>query len=560
MTVVLLTGNYPFIDAENNLYSEKFARECDLSVLEESREWSDVGSRPKEFVKRLLVRDEQRRMTAKEALSHVWFTNDSQKTEFEELYHRAIRYWRPRMPNAPAIEIVEADNLKRWTYLQDSSPNAKISRRKGPIPMDPPYKPFPRRLNQVFYPKGSTLPFRKMSDKVKNAIEHSWTSNKTEERSSDAEDDLLSPRVLKSHAEPEKEFCRTPEFDLPMAMSASDIQVNGLLIQPVRKPRFQKLRQRESSRPSTENQEEGLEASERDISESHQTPAKNNGQSVPQSWKIFSPGAWDDVSRPQWTVSNGCSQYKLPSRPPTPKLVETSLQDVKNSTGPLFSPLRLESSEDNCRLGLGSFDSGEEERILCDGNPAPAGEENRISARTQADTTDQEANVPVASKNTGFESLHIHVPASAKSHTGSEVLATSTDALEGTFDPTNAYCILKSSHVASSVSKLKSPARILSIMHKSPISNNKRRRRSSIFDFEEDNYEDLSAQSKKKRMEQEPNRVYNIETFNSENSPPPPRGSLSPQRTLQVEITDCRGRPSLSATNKECDALYLPRI
>src|ERR1700728_1669907 len=111
VTVVLLTGGYAFFEAESGEYSERLAGDCNLDVLEKSQSWRDVGARPKAFVKGLLVLDERQRMTAKESLAHEWFTNDAHRTDFEELYRRATRHWRPRMPKEPVIELVEADNL-----------------------------------------------------------------------------------------------------------------------------------------------------------------------------------------------------------------------------------------------------------------------------------------------------------------------------------------------------------------------------------------------------------------------------------------------------------------
>src|SRR3954447_25613204 len=101
VTVVLLTGGYPFFEAGSGEYSERLASDCNLDVLEQSQSWRNVGARPKAFVKGLLVLDERQRMSAKESLMHEWFTNDAHRTDFEEVYQRAIRYWRPRVPREP---------------------------------------------------------------------------------------------------------------------------------------------------------------------------------------------------------------------------------------------------------------------------------------------------------------------------------------------------------------------------------------------------------------------------------------------------------------------------
>ena len=54
VTVVLLTGGYPFFEAGSGEYSERLASDCNLDVLEKSQSWRDVGARPKAFVKGLL--------------------------------------------------------------------------------------------------------------------------------------------------------------------------------------------------------------------------------------------------------------------------------------------------------------------------------------------------------------------------------------------------------------------------------------------------------------------------------------------------------------------------
>ncbi|EER27381.1 Protein kinase domain containing protein [Coccidioides posadasii C735 delta SOWgp] len=98
VTVVLLTGGSPFQHPDTQLYSRKLAQECNLDSLERIEEWSHVGRRAKNFVKRLLILDENMRMTTKDALTHEWFTNPSHKQAFEEIYKKAVSDWKPR-PN-----------------------------------------------------------------------------------------------------------------------------------------------------------------------------------------------------------------------------------------------------------------------------------------------------------------------------------------------------------------------------------------------------------------------------------------------------------------------------
>jgi hypothetical protein len=203
----LLTGGYPFFEPGSADYSEKLASRCNLEPLEKSEIWQGVGIRPKDFVRRLLVLDEEQRMTAKESLSHEWFTNDVHRTDFEELYRRAIRHWRPRIPRNPVIELIEADALKSLSFLQSISSNSQKSRVRGPQPVDPPYKPFPRRLhNQAFLPKWKTSAFKNtMSDNVKAAIESNWDFDKQLSPASSVEGNWFStPQDLAADKENDK--------------------------------------------------------------------------------------------------------------------------------------------------------------------------------------------------------------------------------------------------------------------------------------------------------------------------------------------------------------------
>ncbi|KAI1943971.1 hypothetical protein LOZ66_000559 [Ophidiomyces ophidiicola] len=96
VTAVLLTGGSPFQHSSSRAYSRKLAQECNLESLERSDEWVKVGKRAKSFVRRLLVLDENLRMTAKESLQHEWFTNPSHKLAFYRIYQKEISDWRPR--------------------------------------------------------------------------------------------------------------------------------------------------------------------------------------------------------------------------------------------------------------------------------------------------------------------------------------------------------------------------------------------------------------------------------------------------------------------------------
>lgn len=149
ITVVLLTGGPPFNDPKTSKYSEKHARECDLEQLEADEYWISAGERPKDFVYRLLVLDEAKRMDVKQAIKHDWFTNPVHKSEFEQLYKRAIKDWKPRPFRGPIF--LEYDPVSRKWKRRNK--DKEVRQPKQPLPIDPPYKPYPHRLSQILYPK-----------------------------------------------------------------------------------------------------------------------------------------------------------------------------------------------------------------------------------------------------------------------------------------------------------------------------------------------------------------------------------------------------------------------
>lgn len=101
VTVVLLTGGLPFRDPETLSFSRELALDCNLEKLKIDEDWIHVGERVKDFVYRLLILDENERMDVKQALQHSWFTNPALKSEFDDVYRRAIKDWKPQSFGEP---------------------------------------------------------------------------------------------------------------------------------------------------------------------------------------------------------------------------------------------------------------------------------------------------------------------------------------------------------------------------------------------------------------------------------------------------------------------------
>jgi serine/threonine protein kinase len=115
ITATLLTGEYVFAHCTHTDYDEDhrqvivdLAAQCDLSVLDDEYHpsWRHITHTPKDFIKRLLVLEENDRLTATEALAHVWFTNECYAEDLEDLYKRSVKDWRPRSASSQLVERI----------------------------------------------------------------------------------------------------------------------------------------------------------------------------------------------------------------------------------------------------------------------------------------------------------------------------------------------------------------------------------------------------------------------------------------------------------------------
>ena len=180
VTAILLTGASAFLDPATQQYSEVLAKKCDLKSLRQSPEWQAVRPRPKDFVERLLVLAEDERMTASQALKHDWFSNDLHKTNFEELYERTIKNWRPRPVRNDLFEFSDATDARRIVRAEGVLPEK--SRQRGPKPsqiLESHYKPFPRQLHSSsLWPKRRPSPSY-ISLETKAALDN-WSSSDEE--------------------------------------------------------------------------------------------------------------------------------------------------------------------------------------------------------------------------------------------------------------------------------------------------------------------------------------------------------------------------------------------
>lgn len=120
VAAVLLVGDTPFDNTCRSTSSDLMNVDHDMRALE-------ICSRARDFVLRLLVLDETRRMDVKQALRHDWFTNHAQAEWFTEMYNRSIQGWKPRsssepvmvelasFKSAPAGKRLRSDSVSSWS-------------------------------------------------------------------------------------------------------------------------------------------------------------------------------------------------------------------------------------------------------------------------------------------------------------------------------------------------------------------------------------------------------------------------------------------------------------
>lgn len=125
ITVLLLTGGTLFnnpssSDPYNTIIDTVKPENLDFHMS--GQVWTTIGSRGKDFIRRLLVSDEAARMTAKEALAHPWFMNGYDRIFPEELYKRAISGWKPRINLK--VQLVERLDLTSYLLSLIATPPA----------------------------------------------------------------------------------------------------------------------------------------------------------------------------------------------------------------------------------------------------------------------------------------------------------------------------------------------------------------------------------------------------------------------------------------------------
>lgn len=131
ITAVLLSGQEVFGVPTDSKISEtqyvrmvqKKSKICDLDEVFKYPVWKEIDKRPKDFIRKLLVIDDARRLTPAQALEHKWFTHPAHKVEFEALYDRVTANWRPRSMKENRRTELRLDG--DYVYVEEKSSRSK---------------------------------------------------------------------------------------------------------------------------------------------------------------------------------------------------------------------------------------------------------------------------------------------------------------------------------------------------------------------------------------------------------------------------------------------------
>ena len=105
--VIFINRNDPEFRANPKRVILTLAAQCNLEQMDESPTWNDVGHRARDFVRKLLVLNENQRLTAEEALQHRWFTVKRHRLLFESVYEKSIRGWHPSPKDLDIVEDLD---------------------------------------------------------------------------------------------------------------------------------------------------------------------------------------------------------------------------------------------------------------------------------------------------------------------------------------------------------------------------------------------------------------------------------------------------------------------
>lgn len=126
LTGTLLSNQYLFLQdvttggyAPPSTGSQATANDFDLGFLDTREEWKGISNKVKSFIRSCVEVDEEKRLTAKQALQHSFLNHPAYAKHFQAAYSRAIANWKPRAkkqdmiehirPNTAAVQAAKAE-------------------------------------------------------------------------------------------------------------------------------------------------------------------------------------------------------------------------------------------------------------------------------------------------------------------------------------------------------------------------------------------------------------------------------------------------------------------
>ncbi|THY05224.1 kinase-like protein [Aureobasidium pullulans] len=117
VTALMLTGSLAFdhraSDGDIGPVNTRSYSAYDLSDIDQGKQaWENVPKRARNFVTSLLALQEDKRLTAKKALQHSWFTNHICAASFDAVYEKSICDWKPRTtPQADIMVNIDTSDI-----------------------------------------------------------------------------------------------------------------------------------------------------------------------------------------------------------------------------------------------------------------------------------------------------------------------------------------------------------------------------------------------------------------------------------------------------------------
>lgn len=155
VTATLLTGETVFGAEEHNQASSNAdATVWDLSFMDQSRSWRDIGRKVKSFIRACLNVDEAERWTAEQALNDPWFTNKHYAADLEAAYQRAVQDWKPRDKQSDLVEFIDTSAAVTQERKLDHVRRPSDGTRSVHFPQPASSYPMPDASNfsQIYYP------------------------------------------------------------------------------------------------------------------------------------------------------------------------------------------------------------------------------------------------------------------------------------------------------------------------------------------------------------------------------------------------------------------------